>query len=184
MVKNEAELKYNKSTLFLYPLVYTNQEELITNGFINVYIGDHEYDIQWNTEYCLYLLFKPKSFKVFEYFADKLRNTSAYRDEYDIDGGYIMVVLQVPEKFHCVLDLFKQAKYSEFPEEYWKKSFRRVIGNKTAKLWKVFTRDKTLREEIESYFRVTLSEEDELYEKPYPKDEIYRFSPDIKLDWS
>lgn len=179
MNKTEAEIKYNKSTRFLLPSLRLNEEILLKMGFKNVYLSDHQYDVRWDFENCLYLLFRPKVMnEEFEAYCSSMRLLPSYKDEYDVDGG-VMFVLQVPPRFQHILKPFKRGKYSEIDKNYVKECIPQFINGAVSKRWKVFYKDKSLVEELAEELgyksmEIALKWIDEVEDKPYFEDEIFR----------
>lgn len=154
-------------------------------GFVNAYIQDHEYDIRWDLEGCLFLLFKPGNLNnEFENFSESLRNLSNFRDEYDIQQG-VVFVLEVPDKYKNIFNTFIDGSYSKFDKTYIKECIPQYINGKLSKRWKIFYKDKALFEELAQdlgYNNLDIAKEyiNELEDKPYAEDEILRYNPEIE----
>jgi len=178
---------YNKTTLFLYPALELPDNILLRNGFKNAYLCDHEYDVRWDYEKCLYLLFKPDKFDdVFEDFAGYMRGHELFKDEYDLVDG-VMFVLEIPKKYQDITETFKKGAYSKFNREYIQDCVPMVKKGSISKAWKIFNQDLSLRREWEKELGYKEGElekwNEEVYPKPEAKNEIYRYNPEIKIDW-
>jgi len=187
MIKTKGELIYNKTTLFVYPSLELPDTILLRNGFKNAYLCDHEYDVRWDFDGCLYLLFQPENFDdIFEDFSNYMRKHEYCRDEYDLDEK-VMFVMEIPEQFKNIIDHFKIGKYSKFNSQYIQQCIPMVKKGSISKAWKVFNQDLSLRREWEKELGYKEGElekwNEEVYPKPEPKNEIYRYNPEIKIDW-
>lgn len=184
MTKTKAEILYNRTTRFLLPALRLKDcgikdQLLIDNGFFNCYIQDHEYDIRWDLEGCLFMVFKPKLMsEKFEELSELLRNCSNYRDEYDLEGS-IIFVMEIPDKYKSILIPFRQGKYSEFDKRYVKDCIEQYIQGKLSKRWKVFMKDKTIKKELELEYGIDIGDQ-EVEDIPYAEDEILRYNPEIE----
>ncbi len=185
MTKTPVELKYNRTTRFLLPALKLNEEFLLNMGFYNAYLQDHEYDIRWDLEGCLFLLFKPGNLNSdFEDFCESLRKLSNYKDEYDIQQG-VVFVLEINNKYKDILNTFVEGSYSKFNKTYIKECIPQYINGKLSKRWKIFYKDKALLEELAAdlgYKNLDIAKDyiDELEDKPYAEDEILRYNPEIE----
>lgn len=106
----------NVSTLFLLHPLGLKWKELLDMGFINAYMEDvdhPEYDEM------VLVLFKVRKEDAFRYFVDGERErTSHFIDEYDHEGGYVVLVYDfpLPEDLKRV----REGKYSQLSAEYRK----------------------------------------------------------------
>lgn len=181
MTKSEAEIRYNRTTRFLLPALRLNDDALIAMGLVNAYLTDHEYDVRWDYEKCLYLLFKPAKFnEEFEQYCSLIRQLPLYRDEYDIGEG-VVIVLKIPEKYESIIDQFKKGKYSKFDKAYVKECIPQFVGGRLSKRWKIFYKDRGVREEIENEYKIEIGD-GEVEDIPYAQDEILRYNKDINTD--
>jgi hypothetical protein len=188
VIKTKGELLYNKTTLFLYPALELPDNILLRNGFKNAYLSDHEYDIRWDYDKCLYLLFEPEKFDdVFEDFSAYMRGHDLFKDEYDLNGK-VVFVLEIPKKYQDIIETFKRGEYSKFNREYIQECVPMVKKGSVSKAWKIFNQDASLRKEWATFCGYDNVEDfarwnQEVYPKPEPQNEIYRYNPEIKIDW-
>jgi len=104
------------TSLFLLPGVGLDISMLKPFGFINAYIGDIKAD---HYSYCIYLLFKPTNIEKFnDFLNEQYISTGLIVDEYDYDGGFVVVVYKFPEDYQQEYKLFLSGKYSQFRKKY------------------------------------------------------------------
>ena len=84
-----------------------------------------------------------------------------------------MFVFQVPGIFKEDYLLFKEGKYSHFSDEY-KSRFK-----KGSNIYKVLHKDPTLKKYWENLLHTKLPRDNEVWDRPYPKDEIYRYDKEV-----
>lgn len=104
------------TTVFMVPTLEISKEELVNNGFINAYIKDEQKD-----EYpgCIHLVFHPDNVDRFREFLEKEQErTPNVVDNYDYDGGYIVVVYKLNPEFDKDFELVRQGKYSKTSKEF------------------------------------------------------------------
>ena len=187
MTKESVEVKYNRTTRFLLPSLRLNDDALIKMGLVNCYLTDNEYDVRWDLEGCLYLLFKPQKLDTeFEEYCDLMRELPCYKDEYDIENG-VVFVCQIPTIYQNIVKPFKQGKYSAIDKNYVKHCVPQFINGKLSKRWKIFYKDKSIIEELAKELGYKTEEEAnkwivEVEDKPYAEDEIFRYNPEIETE--
>jgi len=187
MTKAPVELKYNKTTRFILPALKLDETQLLMNGFINAYLQDHEYDVRWDFEKCIFLLFKPINFNTFESYSERLRLLSCYKDEYDINEGRVVFVMEIPLKYQSILNSFISGKYSEFDKKYIKECIPEFVNDKLSKRWKIFYKDQELLAELAKelgYKSLDTAKKyiNELEDLPRAEDEILRYNPEINTN--
>lgn len=163
---NLAVSPVTKTNIFLLPVLGGNRkvlfyESLLINSFIN-------YDEYEDHLILLYRFSSELDFLKFEQAVKKFRTFVA---SYDPDKYHVVFVLRIPPKYSKVLKLFKEGKYSEFPESYKQKilDFHDFdIDGQTAQiLYKSKERKRVLEKELS----VEISDTSELYDIPNLKDE-------------
>jgi hypothetical protein len=106
------EIKKTITSIFIVPTLKIDKDMLKNNGFINGYIRDVKYDIQY--ENAVYLLFKPEKLDMFRDFLDKeYERTKLIVDDYDYDDGFVVVVYKLDPQFAEDFELIKLGKYSK-----------------------------------------------------------------------
>jgi hypothetical protein len=179
--------KRTKTSHFMLNTVFYNSSLTSTEYFVNAYLDDG--DLAHKIFRPLFLLFKVAAKdRKWADIAPRLRAKSEYLMEYfcGINEGkhLIMMIFQVPDKFAKDYLFFKHGKYSQFSPEY-KKLFNRYTANEKAQpiestVWRVIHKSTELKKELELYFGepVKFTKEDELWGRPEPKYEIYRYKPE------
>lgn len=184
MIKTPVEIKYNRTTRFILPALRLNDEKLLQNHFVNAYLQDTQYDIRWDLENCIFLLFKSNLDNPnFENFCQTLRELEGYKDEYDIEEGVVFVI-QIPKEYNDIIDTFISGEYSKFNQKYIKNCIPQMINGKISKRWKIFYKEQSLFNELAThlgYKDLALAKQyiNELEDKPYAEDEILRYDPSI-----
>jgi hypothetical protein len=172
MDRFEAEfkqfLKWNPSTLLIMkPITGLGIGSLSKFGLINSYLQDELSDLDGDN---LFVLFKPTDMDNFEKMADKyVRRTDNFLQDYDYEGGYIVLTYSIPTGLLDDFELFKKGKYSKMSVKVRSNyKFQVVIDGKKEKSFQymVFNKDSDFRYNLENYLGVTFSQEDELWEAP------------------
>jgi len=119
------DLKKTITSIFIVPTLKINRDKLFSNGFLNAYTKDVKKDIQY--ENAVYLLFHPPDMEKFQAFLDgEYERTTSLIDDYDYEGGFVILVYELNKKFNKDFDLVKQGKYSKTSDEF-QKLFPKVI---------------------------------------------------------
>lgn len=183
---HKEQVKKNKTTLFLLPILGLDWIDLVNNGFVNAFLGDDEYEIICDNH--LFLLFNPLKFTVaFENFCQKLRSNPLFSLEYDCpnyEEGKVMFVFGIPSEYQHILPNFKRGEYSKMDKRFVNKFFPKFIDGKVSIRWKVFYKDPSLRAFWEEKLSnkvgseeslVSLDDNVELWDIPEAKEEIINF---------
>jgi hypothetical protein len=113
------EIKKTMTSIFMVPTVGISRDTLNDNGFINGYSKDGDRDMQY--EDCIYVLFKPKDLIKFrEFLDDEYERTKSIIDDYDYEGGFIVIVYELDTKFKKDFNIVRQGKYSKTSQEFQK----------------------------------------------------------------
>jgi hypothetical protein len=110
------KLSRSVTTLFMVRPLGLSIEEIEIHGFINAYVSDINQDYQY--ENCVYLLFKPLDIDTFANFLDLEKMRATVVDDYDYEGGYIVVVYQYDSKHISNINLIKQGLYSKTDKQF------------------------------------------------------------------
>jgi hypothetical protein len=146
----------NITSIFMVPTLKIGKEVLMANGFINAYVKDAMKEVQY--ENCIYLLFKPANNNLFKEFLDA-----------DYNGGYVILVYTLDDKWKSDFDLIRQGKYSKTSKDF------QSVFTKIVKIVKNGLR----RDEISLQYRVFNKSEDI---KKYWEDRIgVAFSDDMEV---
>ena len=88
------ELKKTITSIFMVPTLKIDREKLKNNEFVNAYIKDGSRDVQYKN--AIYLVFNPKDLDKFKAFLDdEYERTKAIIDEYDYEGGFVVLVYEL-----------------------------------------------------------------------------------------
>jgi hypothetical protein len=94
-------------------------------GFLDSYLKDDMSDIKYKN--CIYLLFKPNDIDLFKDFLDsEYERTKQIIEDYDYEGGFVVVVYKLSQKWKEDFNLIKQGKYSQTSDGF-QKVFPKVI---------------------------------------------------------
>jgi hypothetical protein len=113
------EIKKNITSIFMVPTLAIPYGKLNENGYINGYIDDLTHSSKYKN--CVFVLFKPDDLDVFREFLDsEYERTKAVIEDYDYEGGFVVVVYQLDNKYKKDFKLIKQGKYSKTSKEFQK----------------------------------------------------------------
>ena len=111
-LRDNMEVKKNITSIFMVPTLRVPKDALRSNGFINGYIKDER--VQHDYEDSIYLLFKPDNLDKFREFLDgEYERTKSIIEDYDYEGGFIVVVYKLDAKLKKDFDIVKEGKYSK-----------------------------------------------------------------------
>jgi len=172
-------IKWNASTLFLLkPITGIGVGQFCEFGLVNSYLEDVDNDI-YVGDYLLVLL-KPNDYDFLEILIDNQdRENINFVGEYDYEGGWVVLVYSIPEKWKEDFTKFKDGRYSALSEDFKSQHDKHVIINMRKKetiQYLVFYKDTKFKKDVEEYFDVVFSEEDELWEKPLTVKETLNIS--------
>ena len=106
------------TTIFLVPTLGITKESLLGNGFINAYMKDDLQDNQYPVD-VIFLLFKPNDLNKFrEFLISEYSRTTDIIDDYDYQGGYVVVVYKLRDSIKNDILLIKQGLYSKTSEGF------------------------------------------------------------------
>lgn len=143
------ELKRTITSIFIVPTLGINRDSLRNNGFLNGYVQDGAKEVQY--EKSVYLLFHPDSLDKFKVFLDgEYERTKAIIDDYDYEGGFIVLVYKLDGKFKSDYGLVKLGRYSKTSKEF------QALFPKTVK---VYTKG-VYKEDVSLQYRVFNKTED------------------------
>lgn len=109
----------------MVPSLRVPKNALRDNGFINGYVQDAERDFQYPG--AVYLLFLPEDILKFREFLDEeYERTEQIIEDYDYEGGFVVVVYKLDTRWKKDFDLVKQGRYSATSSSF-QKLFPKVI---------------------------------------------------------
>jgi len=164
------EMSKTITSIFIVPTLQIDRLKLNVNGFINAYIKDKNNELDY--EDCVFLLFKPESLERFkDFLEDEYERTKAIVEDYDYEGGFVVVVYRLDKKFEKDFNLVKQGKYSKTSEEFQslfpkKLKIISISGKKeeTSLQYKVFNKSDDVKEFWEEKLGVRFSPQQEIWE--------------------
>ena len=117
--------KSTYATIFMLPTLKLPLLKLKEAGLLNCYLDDKMSDIKY--EDCIYILFKPDNIDLFKDFLDsEYERTKQIIEDYDYEGGFVVVVYRLMKCFKKDYKLIKKGKYSKTSKNF-QKSFPKVI---------------------------------------------------------
>ncbi len=159
----------NVSCVFFVPTLGIAREKLKDNGFLNAFSKDLEKE---HYEDCVFLVFKPKNLTKFKYFLDEEYERSLnIIDEYDIEGGYVVIVYKLDDRFKRDFELVKAGKYSQTSltfQELFPKLLKRLdkqgFGKEELSIqWRIFNKTPDMVELWEEKLGVNFNEKMEVW---------------------
>lgn len=164
--------------IFIAPTLFDRKDEervrkqMTENGLVNVFIKDKGREVQYDN--CVYFLYKPDDMDRFrDFLEEEYERTSAVIDDYDYEGGYVVVVYQLSPVWLEDYELIKQSLYSKTSKEF-QDLFPRVVHitdavglrKDTLSLpFRVFNKTQDLVDELEKEFGVHISSKQEMWHK-------------------
>ena len=159
----------NITTLFMLPTLRIPKATLKENMFVGAFsIDGHKYH---QYENAIYLLFKPTDLTNFKSFVENeyLRTVSII-DDYDYDGGYVVLVYTLESSYKRDFNLIIKGKYSETSKEFQsifdeKVEIRKegVRVKEYSIQYKIFNKTSDLREYWENSFGSKLPPKTEIW---------------------
>lgn len=166
----------NSSTLFLLPITNMQLGDFYSHNFINTFIGDD--DLAEETKDKILVVIKPDNkIKLETFIENRVRKNKLYLFEYDVDD-YLIIVFDVPVIWMPVLYLFKQGKYSQFPEEYKQAYFPKIspITKRESLIHKILYKHEDAFRFLEMKYDIVIPRHQEAWSKPRCHEEIFRFN--------
>lgn len=134
----------------MLPTLKISREGLHNNGFINAFIDDKNKEYPF--EDAIYLLFKPQDINLFREFLDgEYERTKKIIDDYDYDGGYVVIVYKLDKEYEKDFELVKKGQYSKTSKTFQELFPKKVKmlnkpqkGLQTSLQYMIFTKDQRL----------------------------------------
>lgn len=205
--RHMTKIKNTDSSIFLLPLLGIKTKEWLNLGFINAYLADKNRSKVNDKDLHLYLLFhpspEPKSVRMLGGYEkmevdsqlDRLtqkiedleeidKNKTVLLDEYDYEGGYIVLVLKIPSKYKNDYELFLKGQYSKFskafinmmPENIIVEDFKDqnntlqpLTGKSTQ--WMIINKAPAYKKFTEKKYDITLDNDQEVHHLPIIEEE-------------
>lgn len=154
----------------MVPTLKAPKNALRSNGFINAYIRDDEKDDHYNG--CVYLLFKPENVDRFREFLDaEYERTKDIIEDYDYEGGYVVVVYKLDDSYSDDFELVRKGKYSQ-TSKIFQLQFPKVIKitkhglhrDEISLQYRIFNRTQDLIDFWEEKLGVTFDNDQEVWD--------------------
>ena len=111
------EVKKTITSIFMVPTLKIPKDALKDNGFINGYVKDEGRDTEYSD--AIYLLFKPANVDKFREFLDnEYERTKAIIEDYDYEGGYVVVIYKLDDQYDSDFKLIRQGVYSQTSKSF------------------------------------------------------------------
>lgn len=164
-------MKKTVTSIFMIPPLGVSRDRLEESGFLNAYIRDVDKD-PYEGINVVYLLFKPSDLNLFKDFLEDEyeRVKEMIIEEYDHEGGFVVVVYKMDEKFKEDISLIKEGKYSKTSNAF-KNRFKNTktivkdgkkITSETLQ-FRVFEKTPEMREYWENLLNITFTEDMEVW---------------------
>lgn len=164
--------KWNCSTLFLLkPVTGIGIGGMSEYGLINSYLQDVEREYEDDV---LFVLFKPENWDDFQLLIQReAESKSNFIEDYDYEGGYVVMAYGIPKEMKIDFEKFKEGKYSEISEDFKKKHDWKVMYNyetKNSFQYMVFYKDAEYVKQLENMLDVKFAPEQEMWSIPAEKE--------------
>lgn len=134
----------------MVPTLKIGKVTLDENNFINAYTKDLSREVHY--EDVAHLLFKPKNLSSFRDFVEgEYDRIPPLIEDYDYEGGFVVLVYSLDSRFKSDFDLVKQGKYSKTSEKF-QELFPKVVkrtkdGQEDTSLqYRIFNKTEELKE--------------------------------------
>lgn len=175
MVIDEKNKKYNKSAIFLLPMLGLSNK--VFGDFYNVY-----YKTIYNNnqdEKRIYLVYN--IIKINNTITNNIINNENYINNYYLDGFQVFIY-RVPNNYLRDFILFYNGKYNSFSKEYKELLINFYsIFNKKIDLNKILNTLPKYREELADNLNVNIQDINEIYPIPDEIEETFSISNNYKL---
>lgn len=172
------DVKKTITSIFIVPSLKIGRDRLQDNGFVNAYVKDAKREVQY--ENAVYLLFRPEDLDRFkEFLDDEYERTKSIIDDYDYEGGFVVLVYELNPKFKKDFHLIKSGKYSKTSKEF-QALFPKIIKIRKGVLsrdevslqYRVFNKTEDLRKYWEDKIGIEFDEEMEVWQGFIEEDEV------------
>ena len=164
------KLTRSMTTLFMVKPLGIGIEKLDKVGFINGFTEDVDHDCIY--EDCVYLLFKPTDMDLFRDFIDnEYERTNNIVEDYDYEGGYIVIVYKLDPRFKDDYQLIRQGLYSKTSKDF-QNLFPKIVKimkngkhrDEISLQYRIFNRTQDLINFWQDKLDITFSSDQEVWE--------------------
>lgn len=156
----KKEKKYNRSLVYLVPCLL-NKININKEKLINSYVQRSK-----DGKGQPLLLLKFKWFKNMAAYEEKLQESPLFAGSIDFHEDHIVFIFKIPEEFVADYDTFLQGKYSMLSDSLKKNIYKHWNAGTNSMLYKVLTKNETLREQMSKELDCDISIKAELSSKP------------------
>lgn len=163
-------IKKTITSIFMVPTLQVPKSALRNNGFINGYIKDELNNLDY--ENVIFLLFKPTDVDGFkEFLDDEYERTKDVIEDYNYEGGFVVVVYSLDSSYIHDFELIKKGKYSHTSKDFQNLFPKTVtierLGRQREELslqYRIFNKTKDLVEFWENRLSVDFDDDFEVWE--------------------
>ena len=117
--------KKTVTSIFMVPTLMAPKNALKENGFVNAYVDDVDQDFKYDN--VIYILLLPTDLaKLREFLDGEYERTTSIIEDYDYEGGYVVLVYKLDMKWETDFELIKQGRYSETTDAF-QEMFPKII---------------------------------------------------------
>lgn len=160
----KKERLYNRSKVYIVPCLQGYipiEKEFLIDSFIFERESDKSPKI----------FLKYKWFDNFAEYEAKVIKSDLFEKSIDYDDNHLILVLNIPKEFESDVDKFLKGKYSELSEKLKVKIIKFWELTTKSVLYKVLTKNETLREQMSKELNCEIPKNAELSSKPEIKSE-------------
>jgi hypothetical protein len=162
--------KKTVTSIFMVPLLKIGRDPLRKAGFVNAFVKDGGRDIQYGN--AIYLLFKPQNLKDFKEFLDEeYERTGNIIDDYDYEGGFVVVVYKLDRRFIKDYELIRRGEYSKTSKQFQQEFPKSVkletsvgVKEEVSLQYRIFNKTQDLIEFWENKLDVKFGPEQEVWQ--------------------
>lgn len=187
----ETLFKFNCSTLFLLHPLGLNRHNLNQFGFVNCYLSDKNREI--SVQRPVLILLHPEDMELMQLFIEEeYSRTANLIEDYDYEGGWVVLVYSFPERWKKEYETFIEGKYSQFSKKF-KEIYPKVIrtseeGDPPKDIisvqYNIVNKTQDWKEMLERDLGIIISdEEQEYWKKPNGKEimDVKKIKEEISL---
>lgn len=164
------KLEKTITSIFIVPTLKLGKGAIRENGFINGFLYNELLDVDY--EDVVYVVFKPENIERFQDFlSDQYETTKNIVEDFDYEGGFVIIVYKLEEKYKKDFDIIKTGKYSKTSQTFQNLFPKKITVEKGglrqesySLQYKIFNKTQDLLDYWEDATGATLSGDQELWE--------------------
>lgn len=166
------KLEKTITSIFIVPTLKLGKYGIKERGFINGFLYNELLDVKYEEDKFVYVLFKPEDLDSFQEFLDEqyTKSTNIVED-FDHDGGFVIVVYKLREDLKDDFELIKKGKYSKTSEKFKNMFPKKITINKGglkkeeySLQYRIFNKSQELLDYWEDVLGTNLNDDSELWE--------------------